>query len=155
MGVLSGALNVIGGALLIFGTYVGPLYSVATAAAGLMMLLLAATQKEPLHRGTAFAGMLLVLLSMMGTTAGVWGVLGKVGGALAWPVFAIPYYKESAGEEQSPRKTMAGLVFVAGVVQLAGSFIAMPDMVRITLSMGIGAVQAVMAWVLQSEQPAA
>ena len=153
-GIVSGVLTGIGGVWLISqGTYVALLYNLATISAGFMMILLAAQNKTPLLRYTALAGALLCVLGFWGSAAGAAGVIGKLAGALGWPVFAFGYLR--GAEENSPRRTAAGLVLFAGAVQLLGSFISMPAIVVEVLSVAIGAVQALLAWVLYREEPSA
>ena len=143
LGAVCALLNIVGGLLLVAGTYAGLLYNMATLGTGGMMLYLAARISEKKYRYTALIGEVLLVLSLRPD------VIGIVCAALAWPLFAVPYWQDAA--PNTACKTAAGLVLAAGVVHLVGSFVAMPDMVRIVLSVLIAAAQGVLAWVLYQE----
>ncbi len=146
LGVVSSALNLLGGVLLIFGIRLSLLFSFATVGAGAMMLLVATTlQEDAAARRLCLAGVLLTALGLAP------GALGAVAGAAAWPVFAWRYFKASAQESLLHR--CAFLVFVCGVVLLVGSFLPVPQMLAACIIVAVAAAQGLFAWLLQRGEP--
>ena len=95
VGVVSAALNLLGGVLLMFSMRMALLFSLATIGSGAMMLLVAMSLREDAHaRSLCLAGALLTILGMMP------GALGAICAAAAWPAFAWPYLGR-------PRRTAA------------------------------------------------
>ena len=93
IGILSAALNILGGAMLLFSIRADLVFNIATVAAGVMMLMLATNLKEdPRGRNFCLAAALLTVLGM------VPGIVGIVCAAASWPVFAWPYFKASVPE---------------------------------------------------------
>lgn len=144
IGLVSAGLVVLGGVLLLLGRYVGFVYNVASVAAGAMMAVYALMSTEKTPRNIALLATLLSVLSMTG------GVPGAICGALAWPCFALYFLRTEP--DGSDIKSLAVATMVAGGIQLVGSFIALPDTLRIVLSIVIGAVQGVFAWLLFQQE---
>ena len=121
IGILSAALNILGGAMLLFSIRADLVFNIATVAAGVMMLMLATNLKEdPRGRNFCLAAALLTVLGM------VPGIVGIVCAAASWPVFAWPYFKASVPENGLHKA--AFLVMVCGLVLLVGSFLPVPQM---------------------------
>jgi hypothetical protein len=81
IGILSAALNILGGAMLLFSIRADLVFNIATVAAGVMMLMLATNLKEdPRGRNFCLAAALLTVLGM------VPGIVGIVCAAASWPV---------------------------------------------------------------------
>ena len=94
LGVVSSALNLLGGALLIFSIRMSLLFSLATVGAGAMMLLVATTQQEDApSRNLSLAGAMLTAFGMAP------GALGAIAAAVSWPVFAWQYGYIRSGTE--------------------------------------------------------
>ena len=111
IGILSAALNILGGAMLLFSIRADLVFNIATVAAGVMMLMLATNLKEdPRGRNFCLAAALLTVLGM------VPGIVGIVCAAASWPVFAWPYFKASVPENGLHKA--AFLVMVCGLVLL-------------------------------------
>lgn len=147
-GVLAGVLNAAGGALFLTGAYWGLLFNIASIFAGIMMMILGATEKKvKIKQYTTFAAVLLLFCSMIP------GIPGKIGGALAWPIFAAPYFKET--ESDTPIHTMSMLVMFAGAAQLIGSFIPMGSGLAGIFVIVFGIIDSVFAWVLFQNEPKA
>ncbi len=145
IGIVSAALNAVGGVLLIFGMRMSLLFNLATIAAGAMMLLLATVQETPQKdRNICLAASLLTVIGLMQ------GAVGAVCAAVSWPVFAWPYFKASAPE--SLLRKMASLILVCGAVLLIGSFLPLPQMLAACIIVAIAAVQGVFVWLLFHEQ---
>lgn len=144
LGIIAAICNSAGGALLATGLYAGYLFQVGTVFSAGMMLFLAARYSEKRLKYAALLGAALCLCGF------IVGAAGVVCGALAWPVFALPHFLAAA--QGSPRRSVSGLVLLAGAVQLAGSFVPMPDMLRICMAIAISATQGVLAWVLYREE---
>lgn len=141
IGVLAAALNILGGAMLLFGTRANLVFNLATIAAGVMMLMLATSMKDdPRSRNFCLAGALLTVLGM------VPGIVGIVCAAASWPVFAWPYFKAFAPED-ALHKT-AFLVMVCGLVLLVGSFLPVPQMLAACIILAAAAVQGLLAFLL-------
>lgn len=141
MGIVAAALTVLGGVLLILGNYAALLYNIATLLAGGMMLLVAAADKgKGRHAQMCALGIVLLIVGL------VPGVLGKIGGALAWPAFALPYFSET--EKDDPLHTAAFAVLLCGAVQLVGSFLPLSRMLAACISIAIAAAQGLLAWLL-------
>lgn len=116
IGILSAALNILGGAMLLFSIRADLVFNIATVAAGVMMLMLATNLKEdPRGRNFCLTAALLTVLGM------VPGIVGIVCAAASWPVFAWPYFKASVPENGLHKA--AFLVMVCGLVLLVGSFL--------------------------------
>ena len=108
IGILSAALNILGGAMLLFSIRADLVFNIATVAAGVMMLMLATNLKEdPRGRNFCLAAALLTVLGM------VPGIVGIVCAAASWPVFAWPYFKASVPENGLHKA--AFLVMVCGL----------------------------------------
>lgn len=147
VGLVGAASNALASILLLVGVNMGLLYHVGTVASAAMMLFLATRYTEGIYRGTGVAGALLTICGWLS------GAPGLVCAALGWPVFAIPYYTREP--EESLCRKAAMLVFLVGAVQLVGSFVAMPDKVRICLAVGIAVTQGALAWVLFQREESA
>ncbi len=66
IGILSAALNILGGAMLLFSIRADLVFNIATVAAGVMMLMLATNLKEdPRGRNFCLAAALLTVLGMV------------------------------------------------------------------------------------------
>ena len=144
-GVVSAALNLLGGAALLLGTRLSLLFNLATIAAGAMMLLLATcAQDGKLRRNTSLAGALLTILGM------VPGAVGAVCGAASWPVFVWPYFK--AASPDAPVRKAASVVFVCGGVLLAGSFVPVPRMLGGCLICAVAVAQGLFAFLLYQKE---
>ena len=145
LGVLASVLNLAGGALNLAGIYAALLFNIASFLGGAMMLMMGAAEGVgSMHGKFCFAALALMILSLMG------GVPAKLGGALTWPCFVFPYWRESA--EGTNRRTVSFLVLLAGGIQLAGSFIPLPGRLKACLSIAIAACQLLFAWLLYSEE---
>ena len=145
LGVVSSALNLLGGALLIFGIRLTLLFSLATVGAGAMMLLVATTlQEDAPARNLCLAGAILTVFDMIP------GALGAVAAA-SWPVFAWRYFKTSP--QEGPLHRCAFLVMVCGVVLLVGSFLPMPQMLAACIIVAVAAAQGLLAWLLYHDEP--
>ena len=121
IGILSAALNILGGAMLLFSIRADLVFNIATVGAGVMILMLATNLKEdPRGRNFCLAAALLTVLGM------VPGIVGIVCAAASWPVFAWPYFKASVPENGLHKA--AFLVMVCGLVLLVGSFLPVPQM---------------------------
>ena len=146
LGVVSSALNLLGGALLIFSIRMSLLFSLATVGAGAMMLLVATTKQGPVPaRNLSLAGAMLTAFGMMP------GALGAIAAAASWPVFAWQYFKVS--QQESPLHRCAFLVMVCGVVLLVGSFLPMPQMLAACIILAVAAAQGLLAWLLYHAGP--
>ena len=121
IGILSAALNILGGAMLLFSIRADLVFNIATVAAGVMMLML---------------GM-------------VPGIVGIVCAAASWPVFAWPYFKASVPENGLHKA--AFLVMVCGLVLLVGSFLPVPQMLAACIIIAVAAVQGLLAFLLYQE----
>ncbi|BFJ85254.1 hypothetical protein WMO24_13590 [Ruthenibacterium sp. CLA-JM-H11] len=142
LGVLASVLNLAGGALYLAGIYAALLFNIASFLAGAMMLMTGACAGvKSLTGRLSLLAAALVVFSLMG------GVPAKLGGALAWPCFAAPYWKK--GE---PLHTMVFLTFLAGGVQLVFSFVALPAALKACLAVVFAAVQLVLAYLLYCDQ---
>ena len=166
IGILSAALNILGGAMLLFSIRADLVFNIATVAAGVMMLMLATNLKEdPRGRNFCLAAALLTVLGM------VPGIVGIVCAAASWPVFAWPYFKASVPENglhkaaflvmvcaatcdnactESLHKA-AFLVMVCGLVLLVGSFLPVPQMLAACIIIAVAAVQGLLAFLLYQE----
>lgn len=145
VGILAGALNVLGGLAYMASIQAGALFTIASIATGAMLLLLGAAEGvKTLEGKCVFAALLLQLLYFFP------GVLMKVCGALVWPVFAFPYWKQSPAEDGT--HTMAFLTMLAGGVQLLFSFVPLPTTFKAVLAVVIAAIQAVLAWMLYQDE---
>ena len=148
LGVVSSALNLLGGALLIFSIRMSLLFSLATVGAGAMMLLVATTQQEDAAaRNLSLAGAALTAFGMAP------GALGAIAAAVSWPVFAWQYFK--ASEPESPLHRCAFLVMIGGLVVLVGSFLPMPQMLAACIILAVAAAQGLLAWLLYHDEPGA
>ena len=93
IGILSAALNILGGAMLLFSIRADLVFNIATVAAGVMMLMLATNLKEdPRGRNFCLAAALLTVLGM------VPGIVGIVCAAASWPVFACGQFSARAAD---------------------------------------------------------
>ncbi len=146
LGAAASALNLLGGALLIFGIRLSLLFSIASVGTGAMMLLVATTQQEDAPaRGASLGGALLTVLGMAP------GALGAVCAAASWPVFAWRTFRTSAPESTLHRA--AFLVLVCGAVLLVGSFLPVPQMLAACLIMAVAAAQGLFAYLLYRAEP--
>ena len=144
VGVVSAALNLLGGVLLMFSMRMALLFILATIGSGAMMLLVAMSLREDAHaRSLCLAGALLTILGMMP------GALGAICAAAAWPAFAWPYFRASAPESGLHRA--AFLVLVCGLVLLVGSFLPVPQMLAACIICAVAAAQGLLAWLLYHE----
>ena len=140
IGILSAALNILGGAMLLFSIRADLVFNIATVAAGVMMLMLATNLKEdPRGRNFCLAAALLTVL----------GMVGIVCAAASWPVFAWPYFKASVPENGLHKA--AFLVVVCGLVLLVGSFLPVPQMLAACIIIAVAAVQGLLAFLLYQE----
>lgn len=144
--VLGAGLTALGGAALIFGTYVGLLYNIVSIlmAFAMMMLCLQKTLSRP-HRYASAAATVLWLFTMMPGGEG-WNIPAILGGALAWPAFAWPYFRAAAPESLVRRS--ASLVFVAGAAQLICSFAPLTARFAAMLSIAFALVYGLFAYLL-------
>ncbi|MEG1069945.1 MAG: hypothetical protein RSE27_07050 [Ruthenibacterium sp.] len=141
LGIVAAALTILGGFCLMFGTYAALLYNIASLLTGGMLLFLAATQREDkLRRACYLIATLCVIAGMIP------GIIGKIGGALAWPIFAIPYFKQT--EQTTTIHTASFLVLLCGLAQLVGSFMPLTRMIAACVSIGIAAAQGMLVWLL-------
>lgn len=146
LGVVSSALNLLGGALLIFSIRLSLLFSLATVGAGAMMLLVATTQQEDAAaRNLSLAGALLTAFGMAP------GAPGAIAAAVSWPVFVWQYFKASG--QESPLHRCAFLVMIGGLVVLAGSFLPVPQMLAACIILAVAAAQGLLAWLLYRDEP--
>ena len=138
LGVLASVLNLAGSALYLAGVYASPLFNIASFLAGAMMLMTGACAGVKTRTGQfSLAATALAVFSLMG------GIPAKLGGALAWPCFAVPYWKQA-----EPVHTMVVLTFLAGGVQLVFSFVPLPAAMKACLAIVFAAVQLVLAYLL-------
>ncbi len=147
IGVVSAALNLLGGAALLFGARLLLLFNLATVCAGAMMLFLAMEEKgDRRARNFCLAG---AMLTVLGMTPGVPGI---VCGAASWPVFVWPILRtKDAGEVGNARELLrktAFLVVVCGLVLLVGSFLPIPQMLGGCVIIAVSAVQGLLALLL-------
>ena len=131
IGILSAALNILGGAMLLFSIRADLVFNIATVAAGVMML------------NFCLTAALLTVLGM------VPGIVGIVCAAASWPVFAWPYFKASVPENGLHKA--AFLVMVCGLVLLVGSFLPVPQMLAACIIIAVAAVQGLLAFLLYQE----
>ncbi|WP_367924146.1 hypothetical protein [uncultured Ruthenibacterium sp.] len=142
LGVLASALNLVGGALYLAGIYAALLFNIASFLAGAMMLMTGATAGVKTRTGKfSLLAAALVVFSLMG------GVPAKLGGALAWPCFAVPYWKQA-----DPVHTMVFLTFLAGGVQLVFSFVALPAALKACLAIVFAVIQLVLSYLLYCDE---
>lgn len=154
LGLVASVLNVLGGVFLLVTGYLTLIYSIASVGAAGMMLFLAPRHTQPLLKYTSLAGALLMVFAMMGGSPfTLMGGISAVCGALGWPVFAYGHWKNAQPDAQDNVRTCASLVFVAGFVQLVGSYLTIPGPIRIVLSIAIAVVQGLLAWVLRNAEP--
>jgi heme O synthase-like polyprenyltransferase len=154
LGIVASTANIIGGAAFILGSYLSLIFSIASILGGAMMLFLTSGAKGDRKKQLMlFFSSIMLLCSMLG------GIIGTVGGALAWPLFALWYFLDTKGEESNVH-TMAFVTMLCGVIQLALSFFPLEQRVMGCLAIAFAAVQGVFAWVLfqrekqrQSENP--
>ena len=140
IGILSAALNILGGAMLLFSIRADLVFNIATVAAGVMMLMLATNLKEdPRGRNFCLTAALLTVL----------GMVRIVCAAASWPVFAWPYFKASVPENGLHKA--AFLVMVCGLVLLVGSFLPVPQMLAACIIIAVAAVQGLLAFLLYQE----
>ena len=136
IGILSAALNILGGAMLLFSIRADLVFNIA--------LMLATNLKEdPRGRNFCLAAALLTVLGM------VPGIVGIVCAAASWPVFAWPYFKASVPENGLHKA--AFLVMVCGLVLLVGSFLPVPQMLAACIIIAVAAVQGLLAFLLYQE----
>ena len=144
--VLCAGLTALGGVLLASGTYVSVLYNIVSILMAFSMMMLCVQKTLPKDfRYSAAASMVLWLFTMVPGTGG-YNLLSILGGALAWPVFAWPYFRH-ADEESVVRKT-ASMVFVAGIAQLIGSFAPLSQMFAAILSVVFALIYGLFAYFL-------
>ena len=144
IGILSAALNILGGAMLLFSIRADLVFNIATVAAGVMMLMLATNLKEdPRGRNFCLTAALLTVLGM------VPGIVGIVCAAASWPVFAWPYFKASVPENGLHKAAFLGMV--CGLVLLVGSFLPVPQMLAACIIIAVAAVQGLLAFLLYQE----
>ena len=137
IGILSAALNILGGAMLLFSIRADLVFNIATVAAGVMMLMLATNLKEdPRGRNFCLAAALLTVLGM------VPGIVGIV-------CAAASYFKASVPENGLHKA--AFLVMVCGLVLLVGSFLPVPQMLAACIIIAVAAVQGLLAFLLYQE----
>ena len=121
IGILSAALNILGGAMLLFSIRADLVFNIATVAAA-------------------------ALLTVLGMVP---GIVGIVCAAASWPVFAWPYFKASVPENGLHKA--AFLVMVCGLVLLVGSFLPVPQMLAACIIIAVAAVQGLLAFLLYQE----
>lgn len=147
IGIVSAALNIIGGVLLIFGMRASLLFNIATIAAGVMMILLATVQDTPKQdRNICLAATFLTVIGLMQ------GVIGAVCAAASWPVFAWQYFRSA--EHESLLRKIASLVMVCGAVILVGSFLPMPQMLAACIIVAVAVAQGMLVWLLFQQEAA-
>ncbi|MEG1010473.1 MAG: hypothetical protein RSE54_01335 [Ruthenibacterium sp.] len=155
LGVVAAAFTVLGGVMLLFSGYMALLYNLASVGAGGMMLFLIPKVEDRVQKFTSLAGCFCMVVGMIGgAVTTLPGAVGAVGGAIGWPIFAFGYWRVAEPEAHDNIRTCANLVFLMGLVQLVGSFLTvMPGMLRICLSIIIGIVQGLFAWMLRRNEP--
>ena len=93
IGILSAALNILGGAMLLFSIRADLVFNIATVAAGVMMLMLATNLKEdPRGRNFCLAAALLTVLGMVPGIVGI-GVRPRRGLCLHGRISRLPFRK--------------------------------------------------------------
>ena len=144
--VLCAGLTALGGLLLVFGTYIGVLYNIVSILMAFCMMMMCVQKALPKEfRYSAAASMVLWLFTMVPTGEG-YNLLSILGGALAWPVFAWPYFHR-AQPESFVRKT-GSMVFVAGAAQLVGSFAPLSQMFAAVLSVVFALIYGLFSYFL-------
>lgn len=141
LGVAASALTVAGSAAYFLGIYTALLFNIATLLTALMMLMLLLERGAGDARGRALAAALVLALCQLAP-----GIFSRLGGALAWPVFALPVWRQT--REGEPLHSAAFLVMVAGAVQLVGSFLPLPAMFKAALAVAIAACQLALSVLL-------
>jgi hypothetical protein len=151
LGILASGVTLAGCVLYLFGIYAALLFNIATFLSGAMVLMLGAAEGANSTQGKfCFAALALFIASLMGSQLG--GLPAKLGGALAWPCFALPFWRES--KPDSAQRTVSFLVMAAGVVQLVCSFLPLPSRLKGLLSLAIAGCQLALAYVLYSAEKA-
>ncbi len=135
VGGCSAALALAGAALYLPGYYFDFLFTVSAILAGAMFLLVAAAEGAKTPEGKAALVALLLQLVYFFP-----GVPQKVGGALAWPVFAAAHFM-AAEKEGDNLRTLSFLVMLAGGVQLVFSFVPLGAMFKGVLAVVIALSQ--------------
>ncbi len=142
LGIVASAANIIGGAAFVAGYYFSLVFSVASIMGAAMMLFLTSGARGCKKKQLMlFFAAIMLLLSMIG------GIVGSVGGALAWPVFALWYFLDTKGSENEVH-TMAFVTMLCGILQLVLSFFPLSQRIMGCLAIAFAAVQGVFAWVL-------
>lgn len=145
VGMIAAALNLAGGVAYMVSIQATALFTIASIATGGMLLLLGAEEGfKTLEGKCVFVALLAQLLYFFP------GVLMKVCGAVIWPIFAFPYWKQSAKDDGT--HTMAFLTMLAGGVQLLFSFVPLPGMFKAVLAVVISAIQLALAWMLYQDE---
>lgn len=145
IGILSAALNILGGAMLLFSIPGGPCVQYRDRRGGRDDADAGHKSKRgpPAAAISAWAAALLTVLGM------VPGIVGIVCAAASWPVFAWPYFKASVPENGLHKA--AFLVMVCGLVLLVGSFLPVPQMLAACIIIAVAAVQGLLAFLLYQE----
>ena len=144
--VLGAGPTALGGAALVLGTYVGLLYNIVSILMAFAMMMLCLQRSLPKsYRYASAAPMVLWLFTMMPGGEG-WNIPAILGGALAWPVFAWPYFRAAAPD--SLLRKAGGPVFVAGAAQLVGSFAPLSARFAAVLSIVFALVYGLFAYLL-------
>lgn len=137
VGVVAAALGVAGALLYLPGIYASALFTASSVMTGATLLLLAYAERPSSSRGRFyFAALLLQLIYFFP------GVPMKVCGALVWPVFALPHWRQTGPED--PVHTMAYLTMLAGAVQLVFSFVPLPALYKGVMAVVISVIQLVL-----------
>ena len=110
-----------------------------------LLLLAAGEGVKTLEGKAALAALLLQLVYFFP------GVPQKLGGALAWPVFAVPHFMAAAKEGDSLR-TLSFLVMLAGGVQLVFSFVPLEAMFKGVLAVVIALSQLLLCAALAGRE---
>lgn len=150
IGIIAAALSLAGSLLYVPGIYIPLPFTVASIGTGLMLLLLLAAGDVKSREGSfTFLALLAQILYFFS------GVLMKVCGALVWPLFAFPVWRDTSDEgDDAPLHTMAFVVMLAGAAQLLFSFVPLPRMWKALLAVAISACQAVLCWLLYGREKA-
>lgn len=146
VGGCSAALALAGAALYLPGYYFDLLFTLSAILAGAMFLLVAAGEGVKTPEGRAALVALIFQLIYFFP-----GVPQKVGGALAWPVFAAAHFS-AAKQEGDVLRTLSFLVMLAGGVQLVFSFVPLSVMFKGVLAVVIALSQLLLCACLAGRQ---
>ncbi len=155
MGITCCALNFAAGALLIFNVTFGLLVNVASIGNAAMMLFLIPRVSEKSKKITGLLGSVFLIADFFSAAIPQpFSVIASLFGAVAFSVFALGYILPKGTASDESIKTMANLVFVMALVQIAAMLIGVSVTTGAAIIMAVSAVQGVFVYILLQKSKA-